>query len=237
MQTTTKAALFALSVSLVFGAQVPAESFPPVGAGELKERCAAERGKFIPVDSAGGYGCILPDGRLITCCCAGEIEQCDIGKSASEDVMSKALVATLALQRQLDDLSTCPPGSPGGGPSTSMAIPHTLNSSGLTPQQCYSKDSGCTEFCGRVTGDLRYECFAICDRMLDRCLETGDWTDSGRLDPGTGEPADKRDHLAGLFLRALVLLTDADGNGSPSSAEIEAVKRKFLVESAREKQP
>src|SRR5262245_37474021 len=46
----------------------------------------------------------------------------------------------------------------------------TLHSaSALTAEQCYKHDSGCTQFCGHVTGDLRYECFGICDRMLDRC--------------------------------------------------------------------
>lgn len=50
------------------------------------------------------------------------------------------------------------------------AVPPTLNSSGLTPEQCYRRDSDCTQFCGEMTGDMRYECFRICDRMLDRCL-------------------------------------------------------------------
>jgi hypothetical protein len=45
------------------------------------------------------------------------------------------------------------------------AVPPTLNSSGLTPQQCYRRDSDCTQMCGEVTGDLRYECFGICDRL------------------------------------------------------------------------
>src|SRR6187549_1756441 len=64
------------------------------------------------------------------------------------------------------------------------AVPPTLNSSGLTPEQCYRRDSDCTQFCGEVTGDMRYECFSICDRMLDRCLSTGDWTDSREVDTG-----------------------------------------------------
>jgi hypothetical protein len=45
-----------------------------------------------------------------------------------------------------------------------------------------SKDPGCTQFCGQVTGNLRYECFSICDRMLDHCLDTGEWSDS-KIDP------------------------------------------------------
>jgi hypothetical protein len=57
------------------------------------------------------------------------------------------------------------------------AVSPTLNSSGLTPQQCYRRDSDCTQMCGDV-GEMRYECFSICDRMLDRCLTTGDWSDS-----------------------------------------------------------
>ena len=63
-----------------------------------------------------------------------------------------------------------------GTADLALAIPPTFNSSGLTPQQCYRRDSDCTQFCGEVTGDLRYECFGICDRMLDRCLETDEWT-------------------------------------------------------------
>src|SRR5437016_3742001 len=54
-----------------------------------------------------------------------------------------------------------------------LASAEPVNNSGLTPQECYSKDSGCTQFCGKVTGPLRYECFSICDRMLDHCLDTG----------------------------------------------------------------
>jgi len=104
----------------------------------------------------------------------------------------------------------------------------TLNTSGLTPQQCYQKDSGCTQFCGEVTGDLRYECFSICDRMLDRCLTTGDWTDSASVNPDTGRPPTRTDLLAGFFVRVLTVLTDTDGDGVVSPKEIEALKAKVF---------
>lgn len=104
------------------------------------------------------------------------------------------------------------------------AVPPTLNSSGLSPQQCYRRDSDCTQFCGAVTGDLRYECFGICDRMLDRCLETGEWSDSLTADPGTGNPPSKGNLTAGLFMRMLMIMSDSDGDGTLSSKEIQAVK-------------
>jgi hypothetical protein len=104
----------------------------------------------------------------------------------------------------------------------------TLNTSGLTPQQCYQKDSGCTQFCGEVTGDLRYECFSICDRMLDRCLTTGDWTDSARVSPDTGRPPNKTDLLSGFFVRVLMVLSDTDGDGVVSPKEIESLKVKVF---------
>ena len=47
-----------------------------------------------------------------------------------------------------------------------FAVPPTLDTSGLTPEQCYRRDSDCTWACGEGTGDRKYECFAICDRML-----------------------------------------------------------------------
>ena len=78
-----------------------------------------------------------------------------------------------------------------------FAVPPTLNSSGLTPEQCYRRDSDCTVTCGEVTGDMKYECFGICDRMLNHCLDTGDWTDSElQIDPGTGKPSGKESLLA-----------------------------------------
>ena len=46
---------------------------------------------------------------------------------------------------------------------------------GLTAEQCYKEDSCCTQFCAPVTGEMRYECFQICDRMLNNCLDTGEW--------------------------------------------------------------
>jgi hypothetical protein len=108
------------------------------------------------------------------------------------------------------------------------AVPPTLNSSGLTPQQCYRRDSDCTQMCGEVTGDLRYECFGICDRMLDRCLATGEWSDSAQIDPGTGKPPDKRGLLSGLFMRMMMILGDTDGDGVLSAKEIQAIKEKVF---------
>lgn len=105
----------------------------------------------------------------------------------------------------------------------------TLNSSGLTPQQCYQKDSDCTQFCGAVSSPMRYECFSICDRMLDNCLETGDWTDSLSVDPGKGGTPDKRDRLSALLTRMLMVLSDTDKDGRLSPKEIEAVKSKVFV--------
>ena len=111
---------------------------------------------------------------------------------------------------------------------SASAVPPTLNSSGLTPQQCYRRDSDCTQMCGEVTGDMRYECFSICDRMLDRCLETGEWTDSAQVDPGTGKPPDKRGQLSALFMRMLMILGDADGDGVLSLKEIQSVKERVF---------
>lgn len=108
------------------------------------------------------------------------------------------------------------------------AVPPTLNSSGLTPQQCYRRDSDCTQMCGEVAGDLRYECFSICDRMLDRCLATGDWTDSRQADPGPGKRPDKRGELSAFLMRMLMILGDADGSGTLSLDEIHSVKERVL---------
>ena len=111
------------------------------------------------------------------------------------------------------------------------AVPPTLNSSGLTPQQCYRRDSDCTQFCGEVTGDLRYECFGICDRMLDRCLTTGEWSDSLTVDPGTGSPPDKGHLTAGLLMRMLMIMSDSDGDGTLSPKEIQSVKDRVFERS------
>ncbi len=105
-----------------------------------------------------------------------------------------------------------------------FAVPPTMNSSGLSPQQCYRRDSDCTQFCGEVTGDLRYECFGICDRMLDRCLTTGDWSDSLVVDPGTGGVPDRGDLLSGHLMRMMMILSDSDGDGVLSPSEIQSVK-------------
>ena len=109
------------------------------------------------------------------------------------------------------------------------AVPPTLNSSGLTPEQCYRRDSDCTQFCGEVTGDLRYECFRICDRMLDRCLDTGEWTDSLEIDPGPGEPpGGKRGQLSGLLIRMMMIMADTDGDGVLSPQEIQSVRTRVF---------
>lgn len=110
-----------------------------------------------------------------------------------------------------------------------LASAEPINNSGLTPQECYSKDSGCTQFCGHVTGPMRYECFSICDRMLDHCLDTGDWTDSGRaIDPGTDKPPTKTVQLSAFLLRMMMVLGDTDGDGTLSPKEIEAVKQRVF---------
>jgi hypothetical protein len=103
-----------------------------------------------------------------------------------------------------------------------------INNSGLSQQECYGKDSGCTQFCGHVAGDLRYECFSICDRMLGRCLDTGEWSDSARIDPVTGNPPTKTNQLSGFLLRMMMILGDTDGDGKLSQKEIEAMKQKLL---------
>ncbi len=116
-----------------------------------------------------------------------------------------------------------------GAVGSASAVPPTLNSSGLTPQQCYRRDSDCTQMCGEVTGDMRYECFSICDRRPDRCLATGEWTDSLQVDPGTGKPPDKRDLLLSLFMRMLMVVGDSDKDGVVSPKEIQGLKDKVFV--------
>ena len=108
------------------------------------------------------------------------------------------------------------------------AVPPTLNTSGLTPEQCYRRDSNCTRFCGDVTGDLRYECFGICDRMLDRCLSTGEWTDSRQVPPGPARPPGRHGELSAFFLRMLMILGDSDGDGVTSPDEIRSLKDRVL---------
>jgi hypothetical protein len=115
----------------------------------------------------------------------------------------------------------------GGAASPALAVPPTPNTSGLTPEQCYRKDSDCTQFCGDVAdSDYRYECFGICDRMLDRCLDTGDWTDS-KIEPGTGRPTVKG-QLSGRLLRMLMILGDADGDGAISPKEMQSIRDKVF---------
>lgn len=47
-----------------------------------------------------------------------------------------------------------------------------------TPQECYKRDSNCTQFCGNVKDPKwRYECFSRCNIYLDNCLGRGVWTD------------------------------------------------------------
>ncbi len=57
----------------------------------------------------------------------------------------------------------------------------------MTPQECYRRDSQCTQFCGRVQDpDWRHECFMRCNIYLDNCLSRGVWTDQSlTLDPGS----------------------------------------------------
>jgi hypothetical protein len=120
-----------------------------------------------------------------------------------------------------------------GAMSPASAVPPTLNTSGLTPEQCYRKDSDCTQFCGDVTDpDYRYECFGICDRMLDRCLDTGDWTDS-KIEPGTGTVTVKG-QLAGRLLRMLIILGDTDRDGTVSPKEMQAIRDKAFKGPAAE---
>ena len=115
-----------------------------------------------------------------------------------------------------------------GTSDLASAEPASPNNSGLSPQQCYRKDSDCTQFCGDVTGDMRYECFKICDRMLDHCLDTGDWTDSYRIDPDTGKPPTRTGQLSAFFLRMMMTLGDTDGDGVLSPKEIESLKQRVF---------
>lgn len=57
----------------------------------------------------------------------------------------------------------------------------------MTPQECYKRDSNCTQFCGQVQDpDWRHECFMRCNIYLDNCLSRGVWTDQSlTLDPGS----------------------------------------------------
>ena len=74
-------------------------------------------------------------------------------------------------------------------PDSAFAVPPTLDTSGLTAEQCYRRDSDCTVTCGEANPAMKYECFGICDRMLGHCLDTGDWKDSElQIDPGSGKP-------------------------------------------------
>jgi hypothetical protein len=73
-----------------------------------------------------------------------------------------------------------------------------LNStaSALTPQQCYKRDSNCTQFCKDAKADWRNECFSRCDIYLDNCLGTGVWTDQSKAvlspDSDTSGPKNPR---------------------------------------------
>lgn len=119
-----------------------------------------------------------------------------------------------------------------GAIGSASASPPVLGTSGLTPEQCYRRDSDCTRFCGEVTGDLRYECFKICDRMLDNCLTTGDWDDSPKeLEPTTGEPSppDKNvGELSALLIRMLMVMGDEDKDGKLPTKEIQSLKDKVF---------
>lgn len=71
-----------------------------------------------------------------------------------------------------------------------LLVPLLLSQPGaaMTPQQCYQRDSQCTQFCGNVKdNNWRYECFSRCDIYLNNCLSNGVWTDQTlTVDPGTG---------------------------------------------------
>ena len=75
---------------------------------------------------------------------------------------------------------------------------------------------------------MRYECFSICDRMLDHCLDSGDWSDSAQVDPGTGKPPTKTGQFSAFVLRMMMALGDTDGDGFLSKKEIEAIKQKIF---------
>lgn len=124
----------------------------------------------------------------------------------------KVVLALIGIMGTLDSASAMP-----------------LKREGLSAAECYRADSGCTQFCGEVTNpDYRYPCFAICDRMLDRCLGTGEWTDSGlQIDPGTGKPLDKTDLLLGQFVRQLMTLGNTDEDGVLTPPEIQSLKEKI----------
>jgi hypothetical protein len=72
----------------------------------------------------------------------------------------------------------------------------TSTASALTPQQCYKRDSNCTQFCKDAKADMRNECFNRCDIYLDNCLGTGDWTDQSKAvlspDSENGGPVNPR---------------------------------------------
>ena len=51
----------------------------------------------------------------------------------------------------------------------------------MTAQWCYYRDSRCTQFCGGVNPDYRYECFSICDKKLSNCLDIGRWTEKAAM--------------------------------------------------------
>jgi hypothetical protein len=106
-----------------------------------------------------------------------------------------------------------------------FAAPPVLINTGLTPAQCYRRDSQCTQFCADAPTHLRYECFSICDRMLDRCLRTGEWKDS-RVDPTpddddlppTRPPFTPVGDLS--VIRLMFALSDNDGDGAVSLKEL-----------------
>ena len=115
-------------------------------------------------------------------------------------------------------------------PDSAFAVPPTLDTSGLTAEQCYRRDSDCTVTCGEANPEMKYECFGICDRMLGHCLDTGDWTDSElQVDPSTGKPPGKGTLLAGLLMRMMIILADTDGDGMLSPKEIRSLKERVFI--------
>jgi len=70
---------------------------------------------------------------------------------------------------------------------TAAAFAAPVAEARMTPQQCYQRDSNCTQFCGDVKdSEWRHECFMRCNKYLDNCLSKGVWTDQGAMaDPGS----------------------------------------------------
>ena len=92
----------------------------------------------------------------------------------------------------------------------------------MSPQECYKRDSNCTQFCGNVTDpDWRHECFMRCNIYLDNCLATGNWTDqSATLSPGSDPTPPKRPKADIGRLPASGGLLDANPGFTPQGPAI-----------------